>query len=37
MSLFTGDKIVHAESVIRINLITKSIIRINLIIKTDGN
>lgn len=36
MSLFTRDKIVHAEPVVRINVITKPIIRINLIIKTDN-
>ena len=33
MSLFTEDRIIHAEFMIRINLITKLIIRITLIIK----
>lgn len=33
LSLFANDKIVHAESIIRINLITKAIIRISLVIK----
>lgn len=33
LSLFANDKIVHAESIIRINLITKAVIRISLVIK----
>ena len=33
MSLFREDRIIQAEFVIRINLITKLIIRISLIIK----
>lgn len=33
LSLFANDKIVHVESIIRINLITKAIIRISLVIK----
>ena len=33
MSLFREDRIIHAEFVIRINLINKLIIRISLIIK----
>lgn len=33
LSLFADDKIVHAESIIRINLITKAIIRISLVTK----